>query len=88
MAKSKYNFYADPGHGWLKVKRSELVKLGIADKISCYSYQRNDDVYLEEDCDFSKFEQAKQARGETITVNFQLAREKSSKIRSYYSYRA
>lgn len=25
----KYDFISDPGHGWLKVKRSELRILGI-----------------------------------------------------------
>ena len=27
-----YNFYEDPGHGWLKVPIKELTKLNIADK--------------------------------------------------------
>ena len=39
--------YIDPGHSWVKVKRSVLHRLGIAYKVSPYSYQRNDYVYLE-----------------------------------------
>lgn len=51
----KYKFYSDSGHGWLAVKRKELVDLGIIDKISAYSYQRGLTVYLEEDCDAGLF---------------------------------
>lgn len=43
--------YSDAGHAWGKVKRQVLVNLGIADKVSTYSYQYKDNVYLEEDCD-------------------------------------
>lgn len=35
----KFQFYADPGHGWVEVKRELLKELGIEDKISSYSYQ-------------------------------------------------
>jgi len=38
-----YHFYSDPRHGWLKVKRSEIIDLGISELISRYSYQRNED---------------------------------------------
>lgn len=53
----KYHFYQDAGHGWLKVSRAELEELGIANKISYYSYQSESGkwVYLEEDCDFATF---------------------------------
>jgi hypothetical protein len=44
-------YYSDPGHGWGAVKRQLLVDLGIANKISHYSYQKGKTVYLEEDCD-------------------------------------
>jgi hypothetical protein len=55
MKKSIYKFYSDAGHGWLAVKRSELVRLGIDGGISNYSYQNGDTVYLEEDSDLNKF---------------------------------
>lgn len=54
-----YTFHCDGGHGWLAVKRSELATLGIADKVSSYSYQKGDTVYLEEDCDLTLFMDAK-----------------------------
>ena len=47
----KLNWMVDPGHAWLIVERDELTKLGIKDKISSYSYYKNDLAYLEEDCD-------------------------------------
>jgi len=56
MKKNKtYVFHSDPGHGWLAVKRSELLELELADKISTCSYQNGKTVYLEEDCDASLF---------------------------------
>jgi hypothetical protein len=45
----------DSGHGWLQVEREELIALGIADKISGFSYVKGEYVYLEEDCDASLY---------------------------------
>ena len=50
-----YIFHEDPAHGWLEVPKAELAKLGIADKISHYSYMSGDKAYLEEDCDLGAF---------------------------------
>ena len=64
-----YLYHTDPGHGWLEVPRTELVKLGIADSISHYSYQdgyNSDSVYLEHDLDAAIFVDAKTAIGEDI----------------------
>jgi len=52
---TKYRFISDPGHAWLEVPRAELVALNILDKVSHYSYQNKDMVYLEEDCDAGLF---------------------------------
>jgi hypothetical protein len=52
---NKYRFHIDPGHGWLEVPMEELRDLGIADKISHYSYRDGDTAYLEEDCDTAVF---------------------------------
>ena len=59
-----YVFHSDPGHGWLAVKRKELVRLAILNKVSQCSYQRGGTVYLEEDCDASLFIDAKDKAGE------------------------
>ena len=63
-----YTMHTDPGHGWLAVSMEEINKLGIADKISTYSYRKGETAYLEEDCDCSVFLQAKQARGEPFKL--------------------
>jgi hypothetical protein len=44
-------FVNDPGHAWLAVERKALLASGVAAKISRFSYQKDDTVYLEEDCD-------------------------------------
>lgn len=54
-----YRFFSDPGHGWLEVPKKELAELGIAEKISAYSYQSRQMAYLEEDCDLAVFLRAK-----------------------------
>lgn len=63
MAALQVRYHQDPSHGWLEVPRSELVAAGIANKVSRYSYQRGNTVYLEEDCDAPLFVQACQRRG-------------------------
>jgi hypothetical protein len=64
---TQYTFHEDPGHGWLEVTRTELVRLGIASRISAYSYQKGDSVFLEEDCDANTFAHAKKAAGEAVS---------------------
>ena len=86
-----YDFFSDPGHGWLKVKRSELTELGIEGKITRYSYQRGEFVYLEEDQDASTFIKALEAKtGKKFYTVIPLRRhiaDRSSRIRSYESYK-
>lgn len=52
---TKYLFISDPGHGWLRVPKSVIKSMGIADKITHYSYMSEKYVYLEEDCDCTMF---------------------------------
>ena len=85
MKTKKYDVYVDPGHAWLKVKRTELDKLGIADKISSYSYQRGEHVYLEEDCDLYRFMEAMEAIGVKVTFR-EYVGNKTSRIRNYENY--
>jgi len=82
MATKNFIFFTDPGHGWLRVPLKEIERLGIADKISNYSYQKNKMAFLEEDCDAGVFLEAKKAAGEA--VNILTARtDRQSKIRKY-----
>ena len=80
-----FDFYADAGHGWCKVSKQLLNELNIADKITHYSYQRNDYAYLEEDCDLSTFYNAyKDKYG--IEPRFREHVSDTSKIRYYNHY--
>jgi len=81
-----YLFHSDPGHAWLQVKRSELKDLGILDKISNYSYQKGDDVFLEEDCDYGAFYKAMAAIGKTIEIREVVSKNDDSIIRSYEEF--
>jgi hypothetical protein len=77
--------YSDAGHAWAKVKKSVLVNLGIADKISHYSYQRGDYAYLEEDCDLTTLCMALNER-DTRVKFVEKRSNRDSKIRSYERY--
>lgn len=83
----KYDFISDPGHGWLKVKRSELNILGIDQQITPFSYQRGEWVYLEEDGDAELFVQTKKARLQTVRYRERNANRRASRVRNYDPYR-
>jgi len=59
-----FTFHTDPGHGWLEVPRGLLDVLGIAAKVSSYSYIDGARAFLEEDCDAGLLLGALRARGE------------------------
>jgi len=68
MTTRTLTFHADPAHGWLEVTRADLEALNIAHKISPYSYQKADRVFLEEDQDAGFYLQAAAASGWNITT--------------------
>lgn len=77
--------YSDPSHSWGKVKRNVLKNLDIEDKISPYSYQLRDNVYLEEDCDLGLLLQA--LYDNNTQVKFVEKNSNTvSRIRSYDSF--
>ena len=80
-------FHADAGHGWLQVRRQELTALGIAEKITPYSYQHLDNVYLEEDLDAGTFLQALKADGRKFTISERYDGDRST-IRNFDSFAA
>lgn len=89
-----YTFHTDPGHGWLQVERSELVELGIADKISSCSYQSSvskqkdeDVIFLEEDCDAPIFMKAMKAIGKDVTGEDKHT-DSESFVRDFRPYKA
>jgi hypothetical protein len=83
----KIKIYSDPGHGWGAVKRKVLDDLGIASKITPYSYQRGDTVYLEEDCDLTTLTTAASARGIWIE-HVEKHTDRRSPIRNYERFKA
>ena len=78
--------FNDPGHGWARFPRARLIKLNIADRISHYSYQRGANAFLEEDCDLALLVTALRERGYDVKFDDSHT-NRSSKIRSYSSYR-
>jgi hypothetical protein len=80
-----YKYFQDPSHGWVEVPVAELRRLKIDDKISPYSYRNGNFAYLEEDCDFSLWLEAKRSAGE----EFDLARlhtNHDSIVRTFRGY--
>jgi hypothetical protein len=77
--------YNDPSHAWAKVRKDVLVNLGIADKITRYSYQRGDYAYLEEVCDLTTLCMALNERDTRIKF-VEKSSTKDSRIRSYDRY--
>ena len=81
------DYIQDPSHGWFKVKLTQLHKLGIENEISTYSYTRGEWVYLEEDCDASKYFEALTKSGQPMPkIVDKVSRQRPSKIRSYDHY--
>jgi hypothetical protein len=79
--------YSDAGHAWLKVKKAELLVLGIADKITAYSYQYKEWAYLEEDCDLSRFAEAiGREKWQSIKDKIPIRSSEFSRIRHYSRY--
>ena len=79
-----YTFYEDGAHGWLRVPLAELQALGIADKVTAYSYQDADYAYLEEDLDLKTFIVAKGVQWKDLDITKQY--DAWSPIRNKASY--
>ena len=94
MRTIKRTYLQDPGHGWVVVPFEDLAYLGIADKITSYSYKNytlrkncevHNAVYLEEDCDLPTYLHALSEKGIKVEFNVKHT-NKSSRVRSYESY--
>tara|TARA_R110000868_G_C10712605_1_gene750083 strand:+ start:455 stop:718 length:264 start_codon:yes stop_codon:yes gene_type:complete len=85
MKKETIIVYSDPGHAWGRVKRETLFTLGVAHKVSHYSYQKGKYVYLEEDCDLSMVCKALDNVGVSIVFVEKHTNNKSS-IRRHESF--
>lgn len=81
-----FTYHVDPGHGWLAVPATLLSSLGIADKVSGFSYLRDGIAYLEEDCDASMFLDAYTAREGSAPTVREAHTHGDSPIRRYPRY--
>lgn len=81
-------FHSDPGHGWLEVSKSFAKKyLGAKYlQISCYSYMRGHQLFLEEDSDAPLLIEA--LRQADIKVKFEELDTEDSQIRQYDGFLA
>ena len=77
--------FADPGHAWVRFSKNRLAELGIADKISYYSYQNGNNAFLEEDCDLSILANALREQGYEIKYK-ENHTDRTSKIRGFDRY--
>ena len=84
--RQQLRFHTDPGHAWLEVHRMQLKNLGILGKISEFSYQRNEMVYLEEDCDADVFLRALLERGKPYKV-IELSQRESLPVRTFRPFK-
>ena len=79
--------YSDPQHGWAKVSFKSLLKLGLVNKITGYSYVSKclNYVFLEEDHDLTLYVNALKERN--IEYKFiESWTNNQSRIRNYASY--
>lgn len=58
-----FDYIQDPDHGWIAADLTLLHRLGIAGTISAFSYQDDDLIWLEEDCDAPRFLRALSVAG-------------------------
>lgn len=63
-------FHQDPGHGWLEASLAHVRHLGLAGRISRYSYisRNGQTIYLEEDCDADLYVSACRAAGVNVAI--------------------
>lgn len=85
MKTRSFDYFIDPGHGWVKVSKRLLLDLGIVGVITSYSYERGDYAYLEEDCDMGALYTALHVRGIEPKLRHRYA-DWRSRIRGYASY--
>lgn len=73
----------DPGHAWARVPRNVLISSGCADTISRHSFQRGNNVYLEQDSDLQTFIEARNKKGLVTKFAEYTNKSRESRIRRY-----
>jgi hypothetical protein len=82
-----FNFYTDPGHGWLEVPKHLLVELRIQWDISSHSYMKDHLAYLEEDLDASIFSRAYESK-HGVRPSIDEVYQEVTPIRNYERYQS
>lgn len=82
---TKFHRVVDSTHSYTKVPVAELQRVGVADKITKFSFIKGNMAYLEEDTDLSTFQQARADEGKPITT-VEIMRKNCSRIRAYSAY--
>ena len=91
MKNKTITIYSDPGHAWAKVSKADKAFQAIRDKVSNFSYETTTHVFLEEDCDLKLYIDKLIEMGytkENLKYRFFVAKERSSRIRSYPRFQA
>lgn len=85
-----YKFYRDSSHGWLAVKRQDLIELDIESSVTAWSYESRSGhtVYLEEDSDMSLFFKAYETKHGTKPQLMISDIDGRSSIRSYPAFKS
>jgi len=82
MKKRTVKVICDPGHGWGSVAKKDIIELCIVDKITGYSYENGNRVYLEEDMDLNTFLKASEKASWKINLK-ESHSDRRSWVRNY-----
>ena len=67
-------------------KRQEIAKAGVEDQITSYSFQKGNNVYLEQDADMQVFVAARTKQGLETKFSDYVNKSRPSRIRNYDPY--
>ena len=81
-----FPYIQDPGHGWVRVPKTELAKAGCEADISRHSFQKGNNIFLEQDCDLQVFVDARRSQGLETKLRPYVNKSRTSRIRNYTSY--
>ena len=81
-----FPYIQDAGHGWVRVPKAEIAKAGVADQISVHSFQKGNNVFLEQDSDMEVFVAARTKQGLETKFAEYVNQSRPSRIRNYEAY--
>ena len=77
---------SDSAHAWCRVPRKVLVESGVADQISNRSFQKGNNVFLDQDSDLPKFVEARNKANQVTKFAPYSNKKRESRIRGYETY--